>query len=284
VLGDDGAREVSVPGGAAKTVLGWTALGRVALLVYTSPDFSISPDNPVTLWTEAADGSGARREVRGAFLPFGLSPDGQTVYALGDNRTIPDARFGGANGWTSLLAVDRATGTTRILATAEDLATQLGFAPAVAQWLDTVSLAPNGAQIALVVHTLAVPVTPPGEELSLETAVLTVSAEGQLGAWERVLANARPTVFAWGQPPASRLAFTLYSTQTGFRQIHILGQPLAYQPGDVAGNGNTAPQWSPDGQWLVYAGPDGLELAAATAPARSVLLATDGHDPAWSPR
>ncbi len=169
------------------------------------------------------------------------------------------------------------------LATAGDLAAQLGFAPAVAQWLDTSSLAPDGTRIALVLHSLAVPVTPPGEQLALETAVVTISADGYLAAWERIVANARPTVFAWGRPPATRLAYTLFSTQTGNRQIHILGESLAYQPGDTTGD-DTGPQWSPDGHWLVYAGPDGLELAAATAPARSVLLATDGRDPAWSPR
>ncbi|MGN6697540.1 MAG: hypothetical protein ACTHMR_05235, partial [Thermomicrobiales bacterium] len=206
-----------------------------------------------------------------------------TTYALGDNRPIPDSRFGGARGWTQLLAVDRATGAVRTLATADDLATQLGFAPAVARWLDTTSLAPDGTRIALVLHSLAVPVTPPGEELALETAVLTVNTDGKLDIWERVVANARPTVFAWNRAPASGLAYTLFSTQTGYRQIHILGQSLAYQPGDTTGD-NSEPQWSPDGHWLVYAGPDGLELASATSPARSVLLAVDGHDPAWSPR
>jgi hypothetical protein len=284
VLGEDGAHEVGVPGGPPTTVLGWAVPGRVALLAYTNPDFSISADNPVSLWTVAADGSDARRETQGAFLPFGLSLDGLTIYALGDDRSIPDSRFGGARGWTQLLAVDRATGAARTIVTADELATRLNFTPAVARWIDTVSLAPDGEQIALVLHSLAVPVTPPGEELALETAVLIVrAADGQLGAWERVVANARPTVFAWNRTPASGLAYTLFSTQTGYRQIHILGQSLTYQPGDTTGD-NSEPQWSPDGHWLVYAGPDGLELAAATSPARSVLLAVDGRDPAWSPR
>jgi len=283
VLGDDGVHEVGVPGRPPTTVLGWTVPGRVGLLAYTNPDFSISANNPVSFWTVAADGGDARQEVQGAFLPFGLSPDGLTVYALGDDRSIPDSRFGGATGWTSLLAVDRATGAARTLATAGDLATQLGFAPSVAQWLDTTSLAPDGTRIALVLHSLAVPVTPPGEELAVETAVLTVNADGKLDTWERVVANARPTVFAWNRAPVLGLAYTLFSTQTGYRQIHILGQSLTYQPGDTTGE-NSEPQWSPDGHWLVYAGPDGLELAAATSPARSVLLAADGHDPAWSPR
>jgi hypothetical protein len=303
VLGDDGARQVALPGRGRANVNGragfrartevwdWTPRGRLAFVSY--PDFTngATPTNAPsrTLWTVTADGGDPLLVARGDFQPLAWSPDETLLYALGLDRVIQDAPFYGATVATALLAINVTNGgQSRALITADELAPQfpdLTTDPAATRWLDQASIAPVGSAFAVVLT-----IEPPGGTSTPqepERIVVLFDWTGHIVASERVAANA-PTTFAWS-PDGKRVAYGVLITRSSARELHLLApgvtQPLVYPLNNLYLSGIAwPPQWSPDSQWLVYPGPDGLTIASAIPPARTAVLAREINSAVWRPR
>ncbi|MGN6674386.1 MAG: hypothetical protein ACTHMA_13860 [Thermomicrobiales bacterium] len=303
VLGDDGARQVALPGRgranfngrggfrARTEVWDWTPRGRLAFISYPGFTNGATPSSAPsrTLWTVTADGGDPLLVARGDFQPLAWSADETILYALGLDRAIQEAPFYGASVATALLAINVTNGgQSRALITADELAPQfpdLTTDPATTRWLDQASIAPVGGAFAVVLTIDPPGGTPTAQEG--ERIVVLFDWTGQIVASERVAANA-PTAFAWS-PDGKRVACTLRVARTSTSELHLLApdaaQPLVYPLNNLyPGASSWSPQWSPDSQWLAYPGPDGLTIAAATPPARSALLAPDANSAAWRPR
>ena len=153
------------------------------------------------------------------------------------------------------------------------------------------------ALIAVLIAALGVAVlligTPRVPELAGgANGVIAYDAGGQLyaanadGSDPRPLAQ--PSKYAYSpafSPDGTRMAFWSNDVSGGLQVFVAAADGSgATQVSSVAFDGNTKfpPVWSPDGQWLVYAGRDG-GLYKVAADASTMLRVGSGWSPAWSP-
>lgn len=288
VLGDDGARQLSIPG-EYLWPLGWLAGNRLAFTIVLDGR-GVSPygaDAWGGLWTIGADGQNGRWQAGGDFLPIGLAPSATALYALGDRQEIAQP---GATGTlkisTTLLEIEPASGRRRVVARVADLERALGGdAPGQGpRWFSSAIVSPDRARIALWLRG-ARPGASPADVAPFASSVALVAAGGALGPIVGEPAGGFLAAPAWS-PDGTALAYALVSTGTGENTLRVLdaarGGAESY-PLDAAYTTALGFAWSPDSRWVAYRGPAGLAIVAGRGARQTLPLAPDGVAAAWRP-
>jgi len=213
--------------------------------------------------------------------PLGWSPNGQTFYAF--DGLLPDQGTGTTRA-TSVVAIDRRTGSSRTLISASNAANAPWQGTPTANngegttyWFEGGSVSPIGGHLALLAYTTS--------RTGSQMMVTLVDESGQLRARDAT----RPSypTFAWS-PGGTFTAFIIPTGNSG-GELHILapnGQPPYTYPVTQAWvPGTYAPSWSPDSRWVAIVGPDGLSISSTIGSTRSFPLDTEGTiiSPAWRP-
>lgn len=277
ILDESGA--VAISRGHETWAEGWSPAGE--LLLRTSDPGVPTPtvqNRREALWLADATGD-ARKLLDGGYRPLGWSPDGTLLYALGDLRSIFDADRGiNESGWLSLVAIERASGAHRVVASA-DGATPGGRTEPPTHWFrERGSVSPGGDRIATWVSAL-----PPeqGMPTARPPSLLVFNASGAL-LWSDQ-APARPLLPSPGwSPDGWQLA---YVGASGTVTVATFGTaPVTARALGTADPDRGALQWSPDGRWLAFNRTGrGLILADSNAPSLEWVLDDGGSTPRWRP-
>lgn len=290
IADESGLRELPLPAGAVPWR--WTPDNRLAYIVYPpGGQRGVSQSSPLAVWSVDSDDGPARKEGEGVFVPLGWSASGQTFYAF--DGLLPAQGEGPARA-TSLIAVDRRTGTTRTLINADTVASggdngapggAGGAGRGGARWFEGGSVAPVAGQLVLWTRVVTPAGTPDAATGQLLTAL--VDETGRLLAREALPAGDTPVALAWSS--GGQLVAYVATGGRG-NALHILASggrtPLVYPVAQTWLPSNPPPSWSPDSRWVAIIGPNNnLEIAAAIGTVRTIPLTTDGGvaGPAWRP-
>ncbi|MGN6814071.1 MAG: WD40 repeat domain-containing protein [Thermomicrobiales bacterium] len=287
LLDDDGVHAVTLAPDPYALLWGWTPAGQLAFLSTADNTYYglLAVTAPVTVWTTRVDGSDPRMEATGTFRLLDWTPDGQTLYALGDLALVSQPGVLNGRFPHSLIALDRATGTQRTIITVATLAAASDN-PSAPHWLDSGLVAPGGRRIALWLSATAGSVMAGTPELSRDTTLVLVDTTGQVLASETLHDSVLPVGLAWS-PDGQRLAYFVLPASNDQNELHILAPgagALIYAVDATTTVAGAVATWSPDGRWIAFAGPAGLAIGAAQPPAHTYPLVPGGLRPAWRPR
>lgn len=277
--GQDGVVELDL--GGSLDPWEWSVNGRLAVTVIRGQPPRIAE---AELWTVDANGADARRLAVGYFAPAGWSPDGLTLYGVGDYRP---AVLMGENQYTALtglFTISERDGLIRRGTGLAEIAAQLAGAgatlPRPLQAIRAAAPAPTGGQIALWCALEPAPTGSQGTPMAF--VVVIVDTGGRLLWWEGVAAPASIFILPGWSPIGTRLAYA-YGDKSGSAALRVV-TPATGDAFMVELSGLDVPQWSPAGRWLAANTRRGLEIIDTDPPGRPYPLATGGRSPSWNPK
>jgi hypothetical protein len=259
---------------------GWSPTGDLLLRTFAPGSPTPTAQNRVeALWLVGATGGNPRKLADGGYRPLGWSPDGAILFALGDLLSILDQdRRINESGWLTLVAIERASGARRVVATA-DGATPGGSAGPPTHWFQpSGSVSPGGTRIATWASAL-----PPerGTPTPRPPSLLVFGDSGAL-LWSDQAPD-RPVLPAPGWSPDGRQL--AYVGANGTLTVATFGDTaVASRARGTADADRGTLQWSPDGRWLAFNRTGrGLIIADSTSQAPDWVLDDGGSTPRWRP-
>ena len=275
----DEVAAVPVAPGRESWVEGWSPDGQLLLRGSSPGRPTPTPQNRVeTLWLADGTGGNLRVLAEGAHRALGWSPDGATLYALGDIKSVLIVdRNVNEVGWLSVVAIDRVSGTRRIVAVAGAVAG--GSIEPPSHWFqESGSVAPDGGRIAVWSAPLPLEQGTPGpRSASLRVYLPDGALIWTEGAPERPILPAP----VWS-PEGRRVAYA-----SAGRTLKIVGFgriPPDTRVLSAVDAERGAAQWSPDGRWIAFSRPgQGLIIARSDAYTIDWVLDERGSGPRWRP-
>lgn len=275
IIDEAGQRPLALPPGAF--IWHWLPDGRITYTVPLLRDTPPSADAQTAIWTIDPQGGAARREMVGAFYPFGLSPDGATIYAVGGFRTTLAAGQQ-AVGVTTIVALDLSGGMIR---TVLDLT---AVSAGESAWIENAAVAPSTGLLAVCRATI--PIGAQQNAVGAVNDLLILDAAGREVARDLPWQNNSGLRWINWSPHGLHVAYHAQVADGGseLRALHGGIERAVYPVRAADPRTGLLAAWSSDDRWLAYvdAAPTGLVIAEAGKPP-ALPFAADGNFPAWRP-